>query len=189
MFSLGVSVFLVNRNNHDVRSRAVFEIESKTKSLKNTLNPPYIRLVPRRVVVEKETVVPIDIMLHSNGLLISEVALGLELDPSLLLIEKDGVQGSDIMPVVNMVSENPGRVYFSVFRSHATLVDSDSSSKEVIVATVYGRVIGESGVVVVRPVSSGDEKTVLYGERNNTTGDFPEYTPSLGEAEMIISSQ
>jgi hypothetical protein len=185
---VGATVLLVNQGNQDVRSKAAVEVELKTKSLKNTLKSPYIRLVPRGVVAKKETVVPIDILMQANGLTLSEVSLGLEFDPSRVLINKDSVQGSDVMPVVNMVSESPGKIYFSVFSSQNTS-DPNFFLTEVVVATVYARIIGEAGVATISLVESGDEKTVLYGERDNATGDFLEYKPSLGEAEMIISSQ
>lgn len=186
---LGSSIYLVNSTNQDTRSRAATDIEIKNKSLQNTLKTPYIRLVPRSIVVKKDMVVPVDIVMHTGGVVLSEVVLGLEYDPSKVLLKDDGVEGGEVLSVVNVEQIQAGKVYFSVFRGEPTSIDPTVYIREVVVATVYAQIIGDSGVVTIKPISDGDLKTTMYGERDPSSGEVSQFNPNLGEAEILLSSK
>jgi hypothetical protein len=161
--------WLALQNTQDVRSKAaqekVISIPTVVPAPHTLLDPPYIRLVSSpHTTYGAGDQLPVEIYAHTNGQPTVEARFVLTYDSSLLNLDTQGIQNSEVYPVINVESAVPGKTIFSVFVKEESGYTPVSLAKEQKIATLFFQVIGQGAkdtdiTIVVNPAI--DETTSI----------------------------
>lgn len=170
----------------ETRSQAAEEMQinipTAVPAPKTVLTSPYLRLVQSKNIYSIGTKVPVDIFLNTENEHTVEAKMVISYDPSLLSLDQSDIQNLDIFPIMNVESQENGKIIFSLFNIDDAEYEPVMLQQEKPIATLMFNTLKISNIPseIKLEYGSNDElSSGLFGPRASDGSISPNLLQSV----------